>query len=128
MHIRKLLHKTFKSTSKFTDKRNHKTLIEAVVTLSHCKHLSIAALGRNLESKALIKNNIKRIDRLFANNNVQTSAIHYYQKMTSLIIKNNKRPTITVDWSGLTPCGEFNFLRASCPVKGRAMTVFEKSY
>ena len=44
MHIRKLLHKTFKDTSDFIDKRNHNTLLEAVVTLSVCKHLSIAAL------------------------------------------------------------------------------------
>lgn len=128
MHIRKLLHKTFKHASKFIDKRNHKTLIEAVLTLCECKHLSIAAIGRNLKSKALIKNNIKRIDRLFGNANTQNAAIHYYRIMTVLTIKNNKRPTISVDWSGLTPCGEFHFLRASCPVQGRAMTVFEKSY
>ena len=48
--------------------------------------------------------------------------------MAGFVIKNNKRPTISVDWSGLTPCGAFHFLRASCPVKGRAITVFEKSY
>jgi len=128
MHIRKLLHKTFKDTSAFIDKRNHNTLLEAVVTLSVCKHLSIAALGRHLQSKALIKNNIKRIDRLFGNHNTQQSAIQYYKKMTKLTINNCKRLTISIDWSGLTPCGEFHFLRASCPVKGRAMTVFEKSY
>jgi len=128
MHIRKLLHKTFQDTSKFIDKRNHKTLIEAVFTLSVCKHLSIAALGRHLESKALIKNNIKRIDRLFGNYNIQNSAIQYYKQMTTLTIKNIKRPTISIDWSGLTPCGEFHFLRASCPVQGRAITIFEKSY
>ena len=48
--------------------------------------------------------------------------------MAKLTINKNKRPTISVDWSGLTPCGEFHFLRASCPVQGRAITVFEKSY
>ena len=128
MHIRKLLHKTFEKTSRFIDKRNHKTLIEAAVTLSDCKHLSISALGRNLNSPALIKHNIKRIDRLFGNRNVQSSAIYYYQQMAELVIKKTKRPAISIDWSGLTPCGEFHLLRASCPVKGRAMTVFEESY
>ncbi len=128
MHIRKVLHKIFKDTSKFIDKRNHKTLIEAVLTLSECKHLSIAALGRHLESKALIKNNIKRIDRLFGNYNTQNAAIQYYKKIAELTIQKNKRPTISIDWSGLTPCGEFHFLRASCPVNGRAITVFECSY
>lgn len=88
MHIRKLLHKTFINTLEFVDKRTHKTLMEAVVTLSHCKHLSIAALGRNLESKALTKNNIKRIDRidrLFGNRNLQFALIHYINKWQGLL-------------------------------------------
>lgn len=128
MHLQKLLHKTFENTSQFIDKRNHKTVIEAAVTLSDCKHLSITALGRNLKSEALVKHNIKRIDRLFGNHHVQDSAIHYYRQMAQLIIKTVVRPTISIDWSGLTPCGEFHFLRASCPVNGRAMTLFEQSY
>ncbi len=128
MHLRKLLHKMFDNTANYTDKRNHRTLIEAAVTLSDCKHLSIAALGRNLNSRAMIKHSIKRIDRLFGNPNVQSSAIYYYRQIAKLVIKDVKRPAISIDWSGLTPCGEFHLLRASCPVKGRAMTVFEECY
>jgi hypothetical protein len=48
--------------------------------------------------------------------------------MAKLLIKKIPHPTISIDWSGLTPCGEFHFLRASCPVNGRAMTLFEQSY
>jgi len=99
-----------------------------VVTLSNSKHLSITSLGRYLQSKALIKNNIKRIDRLFGNFRVQLYAIHYYTEMAKRVIKNNKRPTITVDWSGLPQCSKFHFLHASCPIQGRAITVYKKSY
>jgi len=89
IHIRKLLHKTFYDAAEFIDKRNHKTLIEAVVTLSSCKHLSIAALARNLESTALIKNNIKRIARLFGNSSTQNAALQYYKTMAKNNISNN---------------------------------------
>lgn len=128
MHLKKLLHKTFENTANNIDKRNHKTLIEAAVTLSECKHLSIAVLGRNLKSNSMVKHSIKRIDRLFGNKNVQSSAIYYYHQIAKLVIKDVERPSISIDWSGLTPCGEFHLLRASCPVKGRAVTVFEQSY
>ena len=128
MRLQKLLHKTFTDTSCHVDKRNHKTLIEAAVTLSECQHLSITALGRHLDSPALVKHNIKRIDRLFGNHPVQQAAIAYYRQMAHLLLKSVHRPVILIDWSGLTPCGEFHFLRASCPVNGRAMTLFEQSY
>jgi len=85
MHLRKLLHKTFENTANFIDKRNHKTLIEAALTLSECKHLSIAALGRNLKSRSMIKHSIKRIDRLFGNRNVQSAFLYYYRQMAKQI-------------------------------------------
>jgi hypothetical protein len=128
MHITGLLHKTFNKTAAFTDTRNHKTLLLAASTLCQNKHLSIAALGRNLKSKASVKNNIKRMDRLFGNRRVQSSRVHYYREITAIVIGQIERPEITIDWSGLTPCGEFHLLRASAPVKGRAMTIFEQSY
>lgn len=128
MHTTKLLHKTFEKTVQHIDKRNHRTLIESAVTLSDCRHLSIAGIGRNLNSKTLVKHNIKRIDRLFGNPHVQSTTIYYYREMAKFIIKNNRRPSISIDWSGLTPCGEFHLLRASCPIKGRAVTLFEQSY
>ena len=128
MHINGLLHRTFHSASDFVDKRNHKTLLAAADTLCQHKHLSIAGLGRNLKSKAKVKNNIKRIDRLFGNRNVQQSRHHYYKEVANLTLGNIEQPCISIDWSGLTPCGEFHFLRASAPVKGRAMTLFEQSY
>jgi hypothetical protein len=128
MHLTGLLHKTFDSAATTIDKRNHKTLLKAAETLCQHKHLSIADLGRKLKSKAKVKHNIKRMDRLFGNSNVQNARHNYYQEITNKVIGKIIRPEITVDWSGLTPCGEFHLLRASVPVKGRAMTIFEQSY
>ena len=128
MHLEKLLHTLFEKSAEKVDKRNHKTLLKSAITLCECKHLSIAALGRNLNSQAKVKHNIKRIDRLFGNKHLQQSQLDYYQQMTEIVIQSTSQPTISIDWSGLTPCGEFHLLRASCPVKGRAITVYEQSY
>jgi len=128
MHINGLLHRTFNKKSGMIDKRNHKTLLFAAETLCQNKHLSIAALGRSLKSKAKVKHNIKRMDRLFGNPRVQNARIHYCREVSHITLNNIERPAISIDCSGLTPCGEFHLLRASAPVKGRAMTIFEQSY
>jgi len=128
MHVRKLLHKILLKASSQIDKRNHKTIIEAAITLSDCKHLSITGIGRSLISHAKVKHCIKRIDRLFGNCNVQSARLYYYQAMAASTLNGIKYPAISVDWSGLTPCGEFHLLRASCPVGGRAVTLFEQSF
>ena len=128
MHMSKLLHKVFMSSSKNIDKRLHRTLLDAAVTLSDCRHLSIAGLGRCLKSTALVKHTIKRMDRLFGNVRLHERRKNYYQTMVKLLVGTNLRPVIIVDWSGLSRCGEYHFLRASVPVGGRALTIWESSY
>ncbi len=84
MHLEKLLHTLFEKSAEKVDKRNHKTLLKSAITLCECKHLSIAALGRNLNSQAKVKHNIKRSDRLFVNKHLQQSQLDYYQQMTEI--------------------------------------------
>ena len=128
MHIGEVLHKVFLPSSKHIDKRLHRTLLEAAVTLSDCIHLSIAGLGRCLRSTALVKHTIKRMDRLFGNNRLHERRKNYYLTMVNLLVGKNPRPVIIIDWSGLSRCGEYHFLRASLPVGGRALTIWESTY
>jgi len=128
MHIRKLLHKAFHPASAFIDKRLHRTLLEAVLTLSDCRHLSIAGLGRCLSSSTAVKYAIKRMDRLFGNAHLHRRRSIYYQRMVGLLVAAQPRPVILIDWSGLTRCGAYHFLRASVPVGGRALVLWESTY
>jgi hypothetical protein len=128
MHIEQLLHKVFGTTSQTIDKRLHRSLLKAASTLSDCKHLSIAGLGRCLISSAAVKHSIKRIDRLFGNIRLHQKRRAYYQTMVNLLIGANPNPVILIDWSGLTRCGEYHFLRASVPVGGRALVIWESTY
>ena len=125
MRLIGLLHKTFSQASLLIDKRINQALLLAAETLSEHRHLSITALGRTLNSKADVKHNIKRVDRLFGNKSLHTNSLHYYKTMSHLLIGNSQRPKIIIDWSGLTRCGEYHFIRASVPVGGRALPLLD---
>lgn len=128
MHFKGLLEKVFSHRSIGIDKRVHRVVLIASKTLCECKYLSIAGLGRELSTKANVKHAIKRIDRLFGNARLHSHREQYYRVMTQLLVGANPRPVILVDWSGLTRCGEYHFLRASVPVGGRALVIWESTH
>jgi hypothetical protein len=128
MHASKLLHKLIENTCGTIDKRIRATLFVAAETLTICKRLSIFGLGRALNSKAKVKHNIKRIDRLFGNSKLASQKNNIYRSTSHLLIGNNQRPVIIVDWSGLTRCGAYHFLRAAIPVGGRSLTIYDQAY
>lgn len=128
MRFSQLLEKVLVQTSIGIDARVYRTVVEAAQTLCRCRHLSIAALGRCLSSTAQVKHAIKRMDRLFGNRQLHERRESYYRTMAHLLIGAQPQPVILVDWSGLTRCGEFHFLRASVAVGGRALVVWESTY
>jgi hypothetical protein len=128
MHVRKLLHNWLDNACFSVDKRVRSTLFSATETLTRCKALSIFGLGRNLNRTAKVKHNIKCIDRLFGNVHLHSKKELFYQWMSRFLVKDNARPWVMVDWSGLTRCGRYHFLRASIPTQGRALTLYECAY
>lgn len=128
MHAAKLLHDLLDNACQSIDKRLRRTLFEAAETLAYCKHLSIATLGRHLPRKAKVKHTIKCMDRLFGNNSLNEQSTTVYGGMASHLLKGQLRPIILIDWSGLTPCGAFHFLRASLAVNGRSLTLYDQAY
>lgn len=128
MQSAKLLHDLFDNACQSIDKRITRTLFQAADTLIQCKKLSIVSLGRSLKREAGVKHNIKCIDRLFGNKRLHDKGVTFYQAMSELLLKDNIRPVIIIDWSGLTRCGTYHFLRASLAAKGRAITLYERAY
>jgi len=125
MRARELLHKFFDTTCKI-DKRIKETLFAASESLLTCKNLSVNALGRSLSSSAKVKHCIKRMDRLFGNKIPHENVDIFYRTLGNYYLKNNNRPIIIVDGSGLTPCGTFHFLRAGIPADGRTLTLYDE--
>lgn len=128
MRVQAFLQKIFQKSRAKLDKRLHRLVLEVAETLSRHKKLSIFGLGRSLNRSAKVKHNIKTIDRLFGNPRLAAQGVAFYQDCASHLIGNNKRPTIIVDWSGLTRCGAFHFIRASVPVGGRALPLLDMAF
>jgi hypothetical protein len=128
MRLGTLLQKVFSKASTNVDKRLHRVLLDCAETLCESRCLSISGLGRSLKRAAYVKHNIKTVDRLFGNVNLLKHRHHYFQVCATWLIGNNTQPYIIVDWSCLTPCGKFHFLRASIPVGGRALPILDMAF
>ena len=128
MHVVKLLHKTLGNSCQNIDKRVIRILFEATETLTRTRMLSIFGLGRSLQRSAKVKHTIKCIDRLFGNKSLHQRRTTVYRAINNLLLANNQRPIISVDWSGITKCGEYHFLRAAVAVGGRTLTIYEQVY
>lgn len=128
MHIGQLLHSWLDNACSGVDKRLRRTLFAAIETLIRCKSLTIFGLGRHFNRSAKVKHNIKCIDRLFGNAHLHLKKELFYQWMARFLVNDNIHPLIIVDWSRLTSCGKYHFLRASIPTKGRALTLYECAY
>lgn len=126
MYALKVLHKKLRLTCPFIHQKRLTILLLATQALHIGQRLSLTQLGRRLSSKALVKHNIKRIDRLLGNTHMQQERSTVYGFMVHELLKGNQCPAIIVDWSDLTVEREYHLLRASLPVGGRALTLYEE--
>jgi len=88
--------------------------------------VSITALGRAVSGATFIKHKIKRLDRLVGNPHLKSERVALYGAMTQLLLKSLPLPLIIIDWSPLTDDQSQQLLRASLPVGGRAITLYEE--
>jgi hypothetical protein len=128
MHALKVLHKKLKLACPAIHQKRLTTLILATQALLIGQRLSLTQLGRCLASKARVKHNIKRIDRLLGNPHLHQERHTIYGFICRELLKNNKQPLIIVDWSDLTTERDYHLIRASVPVGGRALTLYEEAH
>ena len=88
--------------------------------------LSVTGLGRAVKNTVYEKHNIKRADRLMGNFALNQERGLLYRMMGKWIIGNQKQPVILVDWSDLSANRSFHLLRASLPVGGRALALYDE--
>ena len=106
------------------------TLFTFVLSGLHDQRISVTYLGRGLKtlSKTSKKNDIKRADRLIGNSLLHFERAYFYEYMSSQLIGNNKHPIILVDWSPINGRDIVQLLRASIPMHGRSLTLYEKVF
>ncbi len=108
----------------------HKTRLAALITnvgaLIQGQTLTVTGLGRNSHRPTNAKHAIKQSDRLIGNAHLESDRVHLYRALVHCLIRKQSRPLITVDWSDYTYDRAWIFLRASVPVGGRALTLYEE--
>jgi hypothetical protein len=114
----------------------HKTRVQALIPILTAiitsKQLRLTQLGRNLNTGAKERSDIRRVDRLLANTYYQLHSIDVYTAITQRVVANQGRPIILVDWTGLpnsnltTEGGQHSAIRASLIAEGRSITLYEE--
>lgn len=128
MHATQLLDKPIGQQCQAIHRTRWNALMDITTALIQGNKLTVTGLGRAIDSRAYVKHNIKRADRLIGNSYLKGNGLDIYRAMARTLIGKIKQPVILVDWSDLSRDREFHFLRASIPVGGRALTIYEETH
>jgi len=104
------------------------SLLRVVGALLTGGKLALTHLGRNLDSKAHVKHQIKAVDRLLGNPHLHQERVDIYRAIAASVLQGIKRPIILVDWSDFELGREFLMLKAALPVNGRAISLCEQVF
>ncbi|MGH9625887.1 MAG: IS4 family transposase [Bryobacteraceae bacterium] len=126
MHTLPVLHKFFRHAFPEIHATRLEALAVAVDAVCQGARVSITAMGRGLNSPARIKHRVKRMNRLVGNRLLTAERERFYRAMTWRLIASTPQPVILVDWSDFNADRAQQLLRASLPVGGRAITLYEE--
>lgn len=126
MHAIKMLHQMLNKNCPQIHSNRLTALVDVVESLIYGNTLTVTGLGRSSLRDISMKHCIKQSDRLVGNTHLYEERKSIYQMVTQRLIGNNKRPLILIDWSDYTYDRSQLLLRASVPVGGRALTLYEE--
>jgi len=126
MHATQVINTHLKKMCQAIHKKRMSALMSMVEACIRGKKLSVTGLGRAIKNTVFEKHNIKRADRLIGNFALNQERELLYKTMTKWIVGKQKQPIILVDWSDLSSNGDYHLLRASVPVGGRALAIYDE--
>jgi len=126
MHATQLINTHLKKLCQGIHKKRMMSLMSMVEACIHGKKLSVTGLGRAIKNTVYEKHNIKRADRLMGNLQLNQERGSLYRAMAKWVIGDHKQPVILVDWSDLSTDRSYHLLRASLPVGGRTLTLYDE--
>jgi hypothetical protein len=126
MQARQVLHKLLQRVCSKRHKLRRTALFVNVMAALHGEVLTVTHLGRSITSRTKETHCLKRAERLLSNRCLQRERPDLYSSLTQLLIGNQLRPGIIVDGSDLDECKRHFLLRASVPVNGRSLTLYEE--
>lgn len=126
MQATQIINTHLKKTCQVIHKKRMETLMVMVEACIQGKKLSVTGLGRGIKNTVYEKHNIKRADRLMGNFALNQERGLLYRSMAKWIVGHHNQPVILVDWSDLSANRDYHLLRASIPVGGRALTIYDE--
>ncbi len=102
------------------------TLFAAVAACVSGPALSLTDVGRRFGGTIALRDKIKRADRLLGNRHRHREAKSIYQTLCRVTRARVREPLILIDWSDLKADQSLHLLRASLPVGGRSLTLYEE--
>ena len=126
MHAVKIVHQILSKSCPQIHVNRLTALTDVVDALVRGQTLTVTGLGRATVRDISMKQGIKHSDRLVGNPHLRAEGQSIYQAVSRYLIGENKRPIILVDWSDYTHDRKQLMLRASIPVGGRALTLYEE--
>jgi len=126
MHAMKMLHQNLTKSCPHIHNSRLTALMDIVAALVCGQALTVTKLGRHLPRDISMKHGIKQSDRLIGNSHLYEERLCIYQALAHWLIGAEQRPVILIDWSDYTYDRSHLLLRASVPVGGRALTLYEE--
>lgn len=126
MHAATILHRCLEPLLQHIHRRRLATLLAAVVSCLSGPRLTLTDVGRRFAGAVKIRHKIKRADRLLGNRHLQHEARSIYAALCRVTLARIAEPIILIDWSDLKADQSLHLLRASLPVGGRSLTLYEE--
>ncbi|RCU43292.1 IS4 family transposase [Corallincola holothuriorum] len=123
-----ILHQMLAQQCQQIHKKRLSSLMVATQSLLDGDSLSLTELGRNIEGRVAPKHNIKRMDRLLGNHHLNNERLAVYQWHARQLCGANPMPVVLVDWADVREQLRMMTLRASVSVKGRSITLYERTF
>ena len=123
-----LLHKWLRAACPSIHKARLSALVKVVHGLLVGGRLTLTDLGRQLQTAAFVKHNIKCVDRLLGNVQLQHERVTIYRAVAQWVLAQTPRPVLLVDWSDCEPGHKHLMLKAAVPLRGRALSIYEEVY
>jgi hypothetical protein len=123
-----LLHKWLRDACPSIHKARLSALVKVVQGLLAGGRLTLTDLGRQLQTAAFAKHNIKCVARLLGNTHLQHERVAIYRAVAGWVLAHTPRPVLLVDWSDCEPGPKHLRLKAAVPLRGRALSIYEEVY
>lgn len=107
----------------------HQTRRDSLLTVSKAlidgSKLSVAQLGNRIINNTTPKHNIKKVDRLLGNKNLEVKEI--YSKLSKMLLLSMQEIVLLVDWC-IYENKKYHVLQASLVAEGRSLPIYRDAY